>query len=83
MPGTLGLATPWARKAFTDEERHEVRDLIPDGCVVGVAGHAHGGGRTFIVWGLAPDGHEVIRLEHRHDPVEAARVIARRLAVLA
>jgi hypothetical protein len=45
-----------------------------------VSGHAHGGGRSFIVWAMGPDGPVAgLRWEHRHDPVNAATAMAARL----
>lgn len=83
MHGTLGLSSPWCRAAFTDEQRRNVSALIPEGCVVYIAGHAFGRGRSFMLIGRDSTGREVIRLEHRRDVVEMAVYVAERLRELA
>jgi hypothetical protein len=81
--GFLGLSTPWARAAFPEADRRAVAELIPAGYTIGVSGHAHGGGRSFILWAMGPEGPVAgLRWEHRHDPVGAATKMAERLREL-
>lgn len=82
--GILALSSPWARAGIPASEREAIAAAIPAGYQVGVSGHAHGGGRSFIVWGIGPEGPIAgLRWEHRSDPVYAARQMAERLQALA
>lgn len=88
--GVLGLSSPWARAAIPSGYRKEIEALIPAGYTIGVSGQAHGGGQVFVLWALGPGVDpetgrppELLRWRDRHDPVNAARAIARRLQELA
>ena len=80
--GTLGLATPWARAAFSPADRIAIENLIPFGYVIGVTGDARGRGRVFTLWALDPDRRELMRHAGTHDPQRTARYIAQRLTEL-
>jgi hypothetical protein len=83
MSGDLGLGSPWARAGVPQAARDEIRALIPDGCMVTVIGHAHGGGHTFCIRGFI-DGEKVTEQSNVRDAVavctETARTLARLVA---
>ena len=80
MKGYLGLGSPWSRAAFHPKDRDAIEAIIPDDCRIVVTGDAHFRGQRFTLRGYQLN-REVIVLTS-WQPVEAARVIAERLAVL-
>jgi len=83
MSGTLGLATPWARRWFTRGDIAAIEEAIPDGFQINVQAH-NGSPATWdlLAFGPNPDWNTpLLRVNGRHDPVFAAWALTRRLSV--
>lgn len=83
MSGTLGLATPWARRWFTRGDIAAIEEAIPDGYQINVQAH---GGRPglydVLAFGPDPDWNvPLLRIDRRFDPVFAVWAMTRRLSV--
>jgi hypothetical protein len=78
MSGRLDPASPWARQAFTPEDRADIEAILPDGVRVVVTCSADHRRYTLRAW----QGKElVLTYGEMRDPVRAARLLADVLAV--
>lgn len=84
--GRLSLPSPWARQAFTAEDRAVTEALIPDGHWIMVTVSADHRRYHLSGWrrSAADDTDQlVLRWEDRYSPVYAAGLMAQRLTELA